>query len=563
MELPGGDHALIVAAAVLLSVMAAVMVCSATLENQTWDEGVHLATGYAYWRLGDFRINSEHPPLAKLLCAAPLLALDLRLPLEHESWRSGELPVFGAVFTYRNRISPDAMLLLGRLPAMVLTLLLGVAIAWWTRWQFGAAAALVALFLFALDPNFIAHGRYVTTDVCVTLFVFLSCAAWAGYLEHGGLKRLAAAGLMLGLALASKFSALFLAGVLPLLYLIHWLFKPARRPLRRFVLAHAALAVIAMAVVLAIYAPETVAAFRGGKSDPLASHVNPETVTGKLLGQAGHALDLPAHAWALGLDTLATHDYKGHPNYLLGEVSTSGRPLYFPVVLTVKTPAALLILLLLAAAAAVLALRRGGLRGVRAAPFAWVVVTAPPLAYFAIAMAGNINLGVRHLLPVYPFLIVLGSAVLAKWKRAWLALPLLAGLHVYEHVSVAPHYLAFFNTFSGGPARGIEYLGDSNLDWGQDWKKFARYMADHQIDKVLVSYFGTADLRYYGVAHRWLWSVQHEPEPKDLDAVVAISATILQGIYGERERYAWYRSRAPDARVGYSIYVYDLRKSRL
>jgi predicted membrane-bound dolichyl-phosphate-mannose-protein mannosyltransferase len=140
-------------------------VTSAIQETQTFDEGFHLAAGYSYLKTGDYTLNREHPPLSKLLCALPLLAMNPALPVNDPAWKSGNLMQIADLFLYENRVGADRMLLAARLMTIVVTLLLGLAMGLWARHKFGEPAALAALFLFAFDPNLIAHGHYVTSDV--------------------------------------------------------------------------------------------------------------------------------------------------------------------------------------------------------------------------------------------------------------------------------------------------------------------------------------------------------------------------------------------------------------
>ena len=129
-----------------------------------------------------------------------------------------------------------------------------------------------------------------------------------------------------------------------------------------------------------------------------------------------------------------------------------------------------------------------------------------------------------------------------------------------EVARIAPHYLAFFNTVSGGPEKGPEYLLDSNIDWGQDLKNLRRWLDQHGYKKVCLSYFGQADRVYYGFgpteppfgAEVRSWGVYP-------DCVVAASVTPLHGLYTKPEWLAWLLPMTPTARIGYSIYVYDLR----
>lgn len=247
----------------------------------------------------------------------------------------------------------------------------------------------------------------------------------------------------------------------------------------------------------------------------------------------------------------------------MGMVSQTGWWYYFPVVFAVKTPAATLALLAIAAALALFALARAGFRrwSLRRVPFEWVVIILPALVYFAFAMASGINLGVRHLLPIYPFLFVaLGAAAMKnRWSRR--ALPVLLLALAIESAAIYPHYLSFFNLFAGGAANGPKYLVDSNADWGQDLKNLKIYVDRNRIDKLCICYFGRARMGYYGIIHfESVPSTEEMRKGAKPDCVAAVSATALQGAYVGMERFRWLRERQPMAKVGYSIYLYDLRR---
>lgn len=550
-----------IAAALLLAAMGVAMVTAALGENQTWDEGVHLVSGYTDLVLGAHRLNREHPPLAKYLAALPLLALDLRLPLEHESWRKGDAVLFGAVFLYRNEAPPDTMLLLARLPMIGLALLLGAVLALWTKRRFGPVAGLAALFFYTTDPNFIAHGHYVASDVAAAFTIFLAVAAWARWLERRGRGALALAGLALGLALTAKFSTLFLLGLLPALSLAYWKKQPKRFGWRNFAGTHLAAAALALVTLAAAYGPATWRTIVRGEAASLTVYARQQNLVSRTLRWAGETMHLPAHPYLLGLNIVAAHNERGHPAYLLGEVSKEGRWLYFPVAFAVKTPTALLLLL---GAGLWLGLSRLRVRRRDALPFVWFALLVAPLAYFALAMAGNLNLGLRHILPVYPFLYAAAGAAFAKLARgrAWALAALLLGLQVVETARIHPHHLAFFNTVSGGPAAGPRYLADSNIDWGQAVKHLAAWKGAQGLDDLVISYFGVTDLPYYLGKHRVLEKVCADCRIGEIDSVVAVSVTNLLGVYRDSPALAWLRKRRPDARIGWAIYVYDLRKDR-
>jgi hypothetical protein len=157
-------------------------------------------------------------------------------------------------------------------------------------------------------------------------------------------------------------------------------------------------------------------------------------------------------------------------------------------------------------------------------------------------------------------LVRLGRERLRRWFPAVVAVALV-GLAV-ESLAIYPHYLAFFNAAVGGPKAGPRYLLDSNIDWGQDVKKLKAYMVAHNIPRVCVVYFGTGDLTYYRVEYEDLPRTAELEQRRNLDCVAAASVTPLYGLYSTPESYRWLREREPMARIGYSIYLYDLRQPR-
>jgi hypothetical protein len=556
----------------LLGFQGAVMVTSALQETQTYDEGIHLAAGYTYLKTGEYHFNCEHPPLGKLLAALALLPLKPHVPLEDVSWQAQDQRDFARAFLYRNRVPADALLLRGRLTTMLVTLGLGLALAVWTRRHFGAGAGLLAVFLYALDPNITAHGRYVTNDLLITLLTFLAIVAWGTWLKSGRRRDLWWAALALALALVSKYSALFLIPTFAVLYLVEWWQRGGRFGWRRAVMAGLTLSVVSVGVIAMAYWRETWRLTFGGpaKFVRLDARIERLTRPGGWFYEAGKRYGLPAYSYLVGMDSAMHHDREGHSAYLLGQRSRKGWWYYFPVAFAVKTPTAVWLLGLLGLALAAGRVLRppwrrlyGRLRG---AGFEWYLLALPAVGYFALWMRSSVNLGLRHILPVYPFLFVLvAAAALRLWPPRWRrALPVVlcaaAGLQACESLAIYPHYLAFFNLPSGGPLRGPEYLADSNIDWGQDLKHLKAWHEAHGKPRLCLLYFGQAPPAYYGLefAEDWLPPTWDLESRKTLHCVAAVSVTILQDVYSSGGDLLWLRQRQPLGQVGYSIYLYDL-----
>jgi hypothetical protein len=283
--------------------------------------------------------------------------------------------------------------------------------------------------------------------------------------------------------------------------------------------------------------------------------------------QAAVRLTIPAPSFFRGLYVLKRHNTLGHPSYLLGQHSAAGWWYYFPVVAGVKTPAGTLLLLLLALTAAAAVFFREGRRKARErlkrlSP-QWYVPLFSAALYFAVCMQSQINIGIRHILPIYPLLYIWIGAVLFSRQvaiPAWTRKAALVcfALLVLESVSVFPRYLGFFNLPSGGPRQGFHYLVDSNLDWGQDLKRLKSYLVERNISNVCLHYFGTALPSYYGI--------ESHPVPATLEearrsgCLVVMSITSLYERQAFDGRYDWMLKAQPIDTVGDSFRVYDPKR---
>jgi hypothetical protein len=537
--------------------------------SATFDEGAHLPAGYTHLVLGDHRLNPEQPPLVKLLAAAPLVPLAPELRTDDPAWGSSRQWEFGRRFLYRWN-DADRLLFLGRLPIVALASCLVIAVFLAAERRFGAPAALAAAFLAALSPEVLAHGTLVTTDLAFALFFFLAVLAVERLLERATSARVVAAGLATGAAFATKFSAPILIGVFAILGLrASFASRPAESGAAaagRGVWARAGLVLASLAAVFALALVVVWASygFRASlSSDPA---VRAELRGPLLAAQDGALRELVAWSgrtgvvpedYARGLLFVTEHS-AARPTFLLGERRDSGFPQYFAVTFLLKTPIPLLVLTAVALARIPRLSRRD----------AWLLWL--PIAVYAAATATRgLQIGHRHLLPVYPFLFLAAgeaAAALLAWRLpvgAWLAGALglwYAGGTLMQH----PHHLAYFNELAGGPANGWRLLVDSNLDWGQDLKRLAEWTHANGVEKLKLSYFGSADPGYYGIDSEALPGytsphaahITREIRPGD---TVAVSATNLQGVYLDAEdRPLMERLRAlrPVARIGYSIFVY-------
>ncbi len=529
----------------MLAGLGAVEYFSVTLESPTYDEPNQLMTGFGFWKLGRYTAGIEHPPLMKLLLTAPLVPLNLELPptFPRETVDISD-PVISKQFLYHNRADADVILRRGRFVAIAISLLFGLTLALWTRRWFGAVAGLLAMGLYCLDPNLTAHGRYAKNDVAAAWTLFLAAACWTEYLVSKSKRWLWMSGLALGLALATKFSALVLLPAYPLLALY------ARGRDHEFPVVKSLLAVGlgSVFVIFCAYKFEFRSLDSAGFSSSLTNGL-PAVV---------REIPLPATGFLRGLKSLGHKEAQGQSmGYLLGELSDSGW-WYFPfVVLAVKMPLAVILLTILTAGLLVYKRPPLALPSLRLAG-----MTLPVILYFGASTITSQNAGIRHMLPLLPFLyMALGwfwaPRLNSRSRGTIAALAICGALLAAENISIYPHYLAFFNLASGGPQHGAEYLIDSNLDWGQDAKNLARYLTDRRVPQPCVQYFGMSELDHYGIQARPVPPAATPEQVNSINCLVAVSASFLYRPDGE---FDGLRLRQPDARIGHSIYVYDLRK---
>ena len=534
---------------ILLLLAFALALTSAVQKSPTMDEQNHIGRGIAYLGTGDPRLSVEHPPLVNTLSALPVYHL-LRpeLPLD-ESWEGGNWYSFADKFLWKVNADADRIVFLARLPIIGLTLVLAALVFRWGSELFGDWGGTLAAVFCVLDPNILAHGRLATTDLGNTCFVFLAAYALWRAARRPVWSRILTAGLAFGLALSAKMSALAFGPIFAFIILLDTLVnRPSRHDLKSVLALWMAMGLLGSLVLWAIY---------GFQIGPLGTE-------GPVVPAAPYVKGISAILGALG---------GGRASYLLGEYSSQGWWYYFPVAYAVKTPLATLLALILATGLMLRRPRRDDL-----------FIMIPPLAYFGISMTTSVNIGFRHLLPILPFLALhigrvaapvrintRGSsgpdpeAVRSSKIRAVMG-GLLAVAIVVSALFIYPDFLAFFNVFGGGPENGWQVLVDSNIDWGQDLKNLKKWMEDSGTDYIRLSWFGSAYPEAYGINHELLPSFPHnyggwESLPFDpqnpAPGTYVISASNLVGLrFPDHDLYGWFRAREPDAKIGYSLFVY-------
>lgn len=542
--------------------MAAMQIGTMRQESNTVDEPIHLFSGYAYWQQRTFGLNAEHPPLAKMLYALPLLAMHPDLPHNFADSETEEGEP-ARQFLFHNRVDADRMLTATRSVAVAICLCLGALIAGWTRLRFGAVASLLALTLFCFDPTFLGHGHYVTNDVAAALAYFATCITWTWFLDRPTFTRMVAAGAVLGLAIAVKFSLLLAPVVLIAMYFARWRLKrgTGKFSWRHLLFTFQVISTISFIVMWGAYGFEKrvpitdrfVSMYFNKPMEqlrldptvppPMLDYLDPESANGRVTQWIVRNAPVPAYSMWKGIVRFYAHEYWGHDSYLLGNYSRHGWWYYFPVAFAVKTPVSLLAMLL---AAAVLGIRFGE---------PWAELLLPAGLFFAASMGGSIDIGIRHIAPVYPFLFIAVAVALSRVRAGHLIALVLVPLLVVESLISYPNHLAFFNLLAGGSAAGPRYLIDSNLDWGQDLRRLERQMDQRHIASVCLKYFGSAEPGYYKVNSSELGAYPAPPQCK-------WAAVSVNELYFADSKIKGLRGCKPEFKAGESIMIYALREGK-
>lgn len=501
----------------------------------TMDEPVHALTGYSILKTGDLRLVEDHPPLLEMVMGLPLaLDPDLPQPEDLAGWQARDRRAFGYDAVWM--VPPiDRWLVPARIPITFFAVLLCAVVFRWVADNSDGFAAVICAALVACDPNFIAHAGLATLDVGVTTLCFFTLYVFSRFLHRPGALRIVAGGLLLGLAIASKVSALPLLPVTVLWMLIRvyqqrWTAKEGMKWVGLYY-------GIALITVWAVHLFQV-------QRIP------------------GFPWFMPAPTYWQSLLRIVQHiTTEDRYSFLLGRTYRGGVWSYFPVTFILKTPAGLLVLLCLA------------LFGL---PKLWRIQKQKllflglyPLIYLTVSLTGAINLGYRHLLPVMPYLYVMLGMTLSTLKHVkWVRILYLAAAIAQMATAIIawPDYIPYFNIFAGGTSEGYRYLADSSVDWGQGLKYVRTYSESHLLESLRISAFAPFlnPTISYGIQAELLppqrgayvplvLPQRYNPQPGDY----IISASTLRGLQvADSEMYNWFWHSEPVAVIAGAMLHY-------
>lgn len=504
----------------ILGLMAWALILSAKNDAQTVDEGVYISSGYALYQYKQYPLNKEHPPLAKYLAGLPLQFQKINFTNNAKQYiANNDQYGFANEFLYNSGNDANKIIFFSRLPFIILTITLGLIIFWFiAKITRSELAGLISVIFYALCPNIIANGHLATNDFLLAFFFVLVALALYFYAKKLTKQWIVIVGLCVAGAILSKFSALTLFLIIPFLFAIYVYLKKITP--KQAIIDLSSILVITLGAVLLIYNRNIIFFFQG---------------------------------------IVIQFTRTGSPAYLFGQYSETGWWYYFPLAFLIKTPLPTIFLFVVSSIYIVINWQK---------IIDYLPLIALPVIFFLVACFNKLDLGIRYILPVFPF-IYLGIGlvffyVIKQFKKYYYAIITIIFFSIlinfFSFYKITPYQIAYFNELVGGPNNGYKYLIDSNLDWGQGLKELAGYLKKNNINEpIYLSYFGTASPEYYGINFKNLpYSCS-----QNISGYIAISVNNLILPFGNFQNFPydvngfkWLLNDQPIKRIGHSIYIY-------
>jgi Dolichyl-phosphate-mannose-protein mannosyltransferase len=544
--------------ALLIGIGVARIISTYPVFNHTIDEGAHLACGMQ-WFEGIYTYDPKHTPVARVAIALLPYLDGLRSYNDPSFWREGVALLSNGGRYWHN-------LTLARLGILPFFVLATVVVFLWSRQLYGVGAALLAAAIFTLQPVVLAHSGLATTDIALTAIFLIAVYAFTRWLSSPSWRTALGLGVANGLAIATKLSTLAflpatILGILPL-YLLsrgagagNWRLKP--------LLGQAAIVILGMTMVIwgcYRFSHASIDQFSSAPARLADRAFGAESSTAREVHALTATLQLPAPELYNGLRDLRDVNREHVRSYLLGRIRPGGWWYFYPVALAVKTPLAVLLLAAIGAASLLMGWWRVRAEWQRLVP----LVSA--IAIVAVAAPSRLDIGVRHVMPVFAFLSMLaavGAVALWNWRPtprtdrpaaapiskagpiALSALLLwLIGSSAYAH----PDYLAYFNELAGRNPANVLVISD--LDWGQDLGRLSVYLREQRVTHLSIAYENFFDGPALGL-------------PENVRLACGETATGWVAVEERRARvypecFQWLAARPVKAYVGKSMRIYYL-----
>lgn len=557
---PAGNERILTRAPLvaLAAIVAYLAVSSASLDSATDDEPVHITAGYIKWETGDFDYYREAPPLMNFLVALPLRIGKVDFPPVWKTipneWDAGH------ELLHWTGHDADALLFLCRAPVILLFLLLCFLVYLWVftvtgdRWF-----SLMGFAFTGFCPNLLAHGRLATSDMGITFFLALTAFLFFRFLYAPGWTNTVLAGVSASLAILSKVSGLILLVYLPVLTASFMVLenRTSRKYVFRYVSRFAVMMLVSLSCIEAFYL--------AGMGDSYILAHYPEAA-----GSILHRLPVPLEEYGRNVSSVSrwVSESYNKPQFLLGSFSLTGWWYYYPVAFLLKTPVPVILLFIgsiLYAASISPKCRRSPDPGEKRHFSHLLGVSLFIFLFFTVSCTSKLNIGIRYILPVYPFVIVFIAISVSRFYRSlakpgiapYIPLLALVAWTVVSGAAAHPSYLSYFNEIVRSEVDKDRYLIDSNLDWGQDLKRLAIWVGKNRVPEIHIAYFGGGEPAYY------LGSKAVPFPPERRKGYYAISRHIYRTSSFFRDSLredfeGFFRNARHVTTIGGSIYVFEM-----
>ena len=569
-------------------------------KSVTYDEPIHTVGGWTVAMLGDNRVEPENPILFERFTGLLSRTDEFSIDVESDLWQSilrDPRQTYATIgFNYfKPPVDVDRMVNRRRPMFAMLGALTVFGVGMLTRdiarrvvksERAISIGAICAASLLAFDPNMLGHSPLVKNDVILALVMtWIALATWR-VIDRATIWNVLLLSLAISIAPLVKFSGILCGPIVVISLLIRammrdeWPTFSRELTMRRSKLL-ASVSISIFAGVFSFLMIWTSYGFRYHASttnQPLNTQwlvdlnrisrfyrqwgVIPQEELLPVLdvdeGAAAlielHSLKILPESFTYGL--LHVHALgQNRFTYLLGQKSHHPSVWYFPVAFGVKEPIGTLALAALLPV--IVVLRRVD----RASALRIFCITLPSIVFLATSIFGPLNIGLRHILPVYPMMFALiGLMIGLTWHTGvrFIFIGFIA-LSAIESLARAPNFIAFFNVAAGGPNAGAKYLSDSNIDWGQDLKLLRAWQEKNPNERLYLSYFGVADPGWYGVRSLPFFSRTGNLDPLPTEpGVIAISVYDLKGMSMNIHpaQLALFENHKPIQILGGSIYLY-------
>jgi len=531
--------------ALFCAVLVGQLLLSSRHLSRTADEATHLYSGYRYLKCGDLSVSPEHPPFAKVIAAAPLLTMNFTVDCAPVKGDGVQQSLASLTWLYSQKWL--VALTCGRMAASIFTVTLCVLVWITARRMFGAVTAIFASLLLIFEPNVLAYGSLVLTDIPVTCMMLFAVLCFYRWVKHRTLTFLLLTALAAGLTLLTKHSGAIVMPVLVVLAITDGFIqsrgdRPNWKVALDNVLAVAFICVVATGIIWTGYGMRFAMHPTGSH---LADATLPEPSSANGVGLQFEKHSLLPRPYVQGFGTALTLSNRDSVVFVAGKIYLHAPWFATAFNFLIHNTTAMLGMIVMALFGIAITLQQQ----LRERLFLLV----PLVVYLAVCVNASRNVSIRYLLPMLPFLLIaVADGCMALGRRVrWVkyALPCLIVLHASSSLRAYPNYLSYANELWGGPARAYQYL--PWLDTGQAYLEAKVYLEQHPQGNCWFITGWQWDPAFNTLPCQTFGLYLPQEIPSRVHGTIIVSSTLLTDVRpAEREVSAAFENATPVDHIG-------------